>query len=451
MDNISIIQSRFVPVDAPILQDEIAQFTQTRNLFVTNGYTGKKIDRTDSTGQTKKELVYGRYTYNDMVMSNDLLRFIPKVITTILQGSMEPRMVISSNLFKTINIGAKIQVNVGRFGPMNAEEIGENGEWKLQKIHFDGGEMVSILNYKKIGVMFGFSEESKWVGSLELLGLMVKEAGKALARKKESLCMDALEVTGQDVFNNISPTDSFYGATSGRNVTGAFNGTFSLNDMIYMTSYLTMRGHEPNTTLMHPLTWMVFATSPDTREIVTNGNAVMSAPTPMGDGGDTYTNTFGEFGLDTQSPTGSDTPDSVFGKIGYNPFLQTLNPLNATWHYRSNFMPAGMNILVSPFVKYKIDGNIAADLPTCSIVMADSNATGAVMQVETPAMRQFEDWKTDATLVKLGEVYGVEMFYQGKSVALAKGVVVDRNYVFENVNQVTFSEAHPGTSALATG
>jgi hypothetical protein len=446
MGNINIDQAQFTPVDAPILADEYKKYKTVQDIFTNNGYMAREKKFED--GKTK--LVYGRMSFQDMIMTGDLLRYVPKVVTTILQGSIQPRMVISNKIFKTVNIGSKISVNVGRFGPMMAYEQPEGAPWKRSQIHLDGGEMMQPVRYKKMGVEFAFSDESKTAGAMELLTMMISEAGKALARAKEDLCMDTLEVMGADVYNNITPADGYFGATTGRNTTGAWNGSFSLNDLIYMTNYLTMRGFSPNTMLMHPLSWMVFATSPDTREIVTNGNAVQSAPTPMGDGADTYSNPFQQFGINYEAGTGSDEPDSVFGKIGYNPFVQTLNPLTATWHYRSKYLPTGMDILVSPFVKYTLDANADGDLPTCNLHMVDANEAGVILQADKPAMRDYKDFMSESTVIRLGEIYGTEILRQGEAIATAKGVVVDRNFVFDNVNSVTLTEAHPGNTPLAT-
>lgn len=434
-----------IPVDSPIATEDQDKFSLIESMFTNDGYVTVKDDESN-------EVVYGHMTFNDLLTSGDLLRFVPKIVTTMLRGSINPRMVIANTLFKNVNVNQQIQVKVGQFGPLQAEEQPEGKNWKESHVAFDGGEMIQPVQYKKIGVQYSFTNETKKVGGFDVVRLVVSEAAKALVRKKEKLCMDTMEVGGEPLFDNINPTDSYFGNTTGRNVTGAFNGTFTLNDMITMYSYENMRGFNPDTVLMNPMGWLVFATSPDTREIVTSGNVVTSSPQPNGSA-EGYSNTFGQWGLNTESGRGSATPSSVLGKIGVDPFVQGLNPYNASFKVDSSYFPGGMRVIVSPFVKYNTAGGAVAansGKPSTDVIMADSNATGVIVTAESPAMREYDDFFTESTIMRLGEVYGTEVLYQGQAIGVAKGVIVDRNYVFENRNNVTIGSAEPGNVSLAS-
>ena len=58
------------------------------------------------------------------------------------------------------------------------------------------------------------------------------------------------------VFDNASPTTTAdpneYGTTTGRDITGAFNGSMTLNDIFDMYAFMAMRGFIPDTLIMHP-------------------------------------------------------------------------------------------------------------------------------------------------------------------------------------------------------
>jgi len=434
---INIHNSNIIPPDAPLTGRLLSEYSAVYDMVMNNGYSAAKIEEGD-----KVEISYGTSTFHDMVMSSDLVRFIPKVVTNILVSSIAPRMVIAKYLFKHMAVDNNVQVNVGAIGPLQAQEIPEGGPWTMQTPHFDGGDMIRPAHYRRFGLMLGLSEDAMKIGSLEIVKLFLLEAGKALALKKEEIAMDAIETSGITLFDNTGGT-SYFGATEGRNISGAYNGTWTLNDIIKADTYMNMANLNPKIMLIHPLQWLVLATSPDTREVMVQGGKITSAPSPLGEGSTGFPNPYGVFGLDTESGTGTSEPDNVFGKIGYNPFVPTLNPLNATWFYRNNLLPDTKTIMVSPFVKQNASASIVGSLPTTNVYMIDPEACGVLMQLDSPSMKEHNDFITDAHLIKVGERYGVEIIKQGRGIGIAKGVVVDRCYTFENVNSITITETHP--------
>jgi hypothetical protein len=50
--------------------------------------------------------------------------------------------------------------------------------------------------------------------------------------------------------------------------------------------------------------------------------------------------------------------------------------------------------------------------------------------------------------MKIRERWGMQLLEQGKGVAIARNVVIARNYVFENTNSVTLLE-HDFTAAIS--
>ena len=62
---------------------------------------------------------------------------------------------------------------------------------------------------------------------------------------------------GITVMDNASPTavadPTEYGSLTGRDITGAFNGSMTLNDLFDLYAWLVMRGFTPNTLILHPL------------------------------------------------------------------------------------------------------------------------------------------------------------------------------------------------------
>lgn len=435
---------KYVPVDAPLGKNDASKYQMVEDLFTNHGY----ICVDDENG-----VKYGKLSFHDMITSGDLKRFVPKVVTYMLRGGIEPRMVIAKSLFKNVQVDDQIQVDIGYFGPLEAYEQPEGRDWKESQISFGNGDMIQPIIYRRIGVQFRITDSAKRLGGYDVIRLMISEAGKALVRYKEKRCMDAIEVAGITLYDNTSADEGVLGRTTGRNQTTAYNGTMSLNDLMSSYAFMQMRNFNPNIMLMNPMGWMAFATSPDTREIVTNGNVVTSSPLPDGSGSMAPENPFMPFGLNTNSGTGTSTPDSIFGKIGYNPFVSTLNPLNATFSASTKFFPGGLTIVTSPFVRYTTNaGAVAANsgLPSTDIYLADSERTGIIVTSDMPGMKTYDDFLSESSFFRLGETYAVEITHQGNGIGVSKGIIVDRNYVFENVNSQTISDIDPNDTTLAT-
>lgn len=434
---------KFIDVDAPLLADDARKFNKILGLFTNNGAVAEIDEDTN-------KVIYGKVTFQDMIMSGDLVRFVPKVVTYLLRSGIEPRMVIADTLFKHVQVSQMVQVDVGYLGGLEAYEQPEGKDWRESYIEFNGGTMIQPVQYRKIGVQFRITQNAKAVGGFDIIRLLVDEAGKALVRYKEKLCMDVINVQGVTLFDNTNPAQSEFGNTTGRNITGAFNGTMTLNDLMSMYTFLSMREGMPDTLLMNPLSWMMFATSTDTKEVVLNGNKVASAPVPEGAAGG-QPNVFGMFGLNTEGGTGTSSPDSIFGKIGINPFVTSLNPYSSTFQSSSPYFPGGLNIIVTPFAKFTLGaGSVPANqgLPAADVIIADSNKTGIIIAAESPQMKTYDDFITDASIFRLGETYAVEATYQGQYIGIAKNVIIDRNYNFENVNNITITSANPGNVRL---
>jgi hypothetical protein len=265
---------------------------------------------------------------------------------------------------------------------------------------------------------------------------------------------------GTILFDNKTPSNGHYATTTGRGIDGGQNGTMCANDIFQMYAYLVMRGFLPNVMLIHPLAWKTFMTDTEMREVVLQGNTLISNRLPNG----TYSPGWGTShrgmglrttatgrGVDSTHGTG---PDSVLGKIGANPWVQTLNPMGASFNIAPSYLPSPLTVLVTPFVPY-----IASDVvtpqypsadtgnltrPTCSVIMADSDNTGLLITKQGIGTEEFDDPARDIRALKINERYGYGLLEQGKSVASAHYIVIDRNYNFDNVNQVSLN---PLTSA----
>ena len=97
----------------------------------------------------------------------------------------------------------------------------------------------------------------------------------------------------------------------------------------------------------------------------------------------------------------------------------------STFEFPSYFPSSatGLRILPSPHVPFD------AVAKTTSIIMLDSNNTGAIVVAEDPTMEEWRDQSVDITKIKIRERYGLTVFNDGQAVAVARNVSIEPNEI----------------------
>ncbi|MHA1832158.1 MAG: phage major capsid protein [Candidatus Helarchaeota archaeon] len=357
------------------------------------------------------------------IFTPDATRFVQETVIKIIKESLEPNLLISTNLFQKINLNQRT-IEIGAVGALIAHPIPEAAEYPTADLQFDKGKMTSVY-VQKYGLRLPITREMIEDSQYDVINLWLRAAGRALARRKELVAVKYIEEMGTVLFDNLNPANSEYGVTTGRDITGAQNWTYTFNDLIRQYAFMTMRGFTPNVLLMHPMAWAIFAVDPLMREIVINGAKVASEGLPEG----TYAQNWG----------------AILKGLGYNttavenPFGTALQPWGATFYTAPRYLPIGLKVLVTPFVRYA--ANATSDgLPLTDIVFADSNNAGILVQRSEPSTERWEDPSRDMVNLKVSERYGMNVLMQGRGITIARNVVIDKNYVFDNVNSVTLSK-----------
>ena len=226
------------------------------------------------------------------------------------------------------------------------------------------------------------------------------------------------------------------------------------NDIFDMWVYGYLRGFNYDTLLMNPLAWKVFMNDDKAREIFFSNGIVASNRAPEGSGASTFGSAFGGLGYKSD-PYGNDYNNLGAGEIaGPNPFVQSLNPLGSSFNLAPRYLPSPLKVIVSPHVGYgsaNIDpdgagGDAAYSVNVTDIIMADSQNAGLLMTKEGVSMDEWNDPERDIRAMKIKERWGMALLAQGKGVSVAKNVVIEDNYSFENVNNATL--AAQGTAAV---
>jgi len=415
-----------------------------------------------------RRAVYRAFTNNGMITpshrleipnalsQSDLTRFIPETIVTIIREALEPETYITDMVFQKLAVTHGVQVNLGSIGAIAASIIAEGTEAKTVTISMGDGEQV-VVNVKKHGVNIAVTEEVITYSQWDVLGVWLRAVGRGMARHKERQAIEQLNTYGTPaMFDNKSPTTSVFGNLTGRNIAGVHNGSFTANDLMRMYGHMVMNEFLPDTIIMHPLAWAMWATDPELREIVISGSRVTSVGLPAGAGAQGWPDPFGGRGLRTRV-TGQTTPSGLFGKIGIDPYSTDFSAIGSTWQIAPRYMPTPLRVIVSPLVTFTSSGGAtdtaAEGYPTTTVTMLDSSETGILVYPADMAGVYLEEWDEPARAIKnLGvrERYAFQVLNQGKSIGTALNAVIAKNYVFENVNSTTLADFDASGSGLAS-
>jgi hypothetical protein len=311
----------------------------------------------------------------------------------------------------------------------------------------DGGHVISVTT-KKYGGKIGFTLEGRENDKWGLLNLWMKKAGNALVRMREKMGLRMMQELGYTYFDNITPGSSRGGITTGRGIDGNLNGTITLNDLFMMYGDMLLRGYKPDTLIIHPFAWMMFMADPEMREIIGSGTISYERPQaeyyrlPRGTSGNAFEDPFGKKGVTFKGTgVGPQSPElTTLGRLGANPYAEGLNPFGSTFQIAPRGLPTPLNVVVTPLVYAKKMNN---DKYLADYIMADSSSIGVRIVKEDPTTNNWEDIEKEQYFTKIRERYGFAIYDQGKGLSIARNIVCDRAYAFDNVN---FAMLDPLTS-----
>lgn len=417
-------------------QEQKIKFTNVYDAFQTRG---RIIDKD---GKCHK------FELKDLVTREDLMRFVPTTVETVVREAIEPNLFIVDRLFQKITIERGTRVQIGALGALEAGRVGQAGEYPERTLDLDGGDMVAITT-DKYGLKISLTEEVLQENQWDVVNIWLRAAGKALARCKEQVAANLLAQMGYDIFDNINPSNSYAGTTTGRDITGAANGSVTANDIFEMYAYGINRGFTPDVLLMNPIAWKTFMTDTEMRDVVLSGSTVSSVRSPNGSYAAGYGTSHHGFGFRTTATGNASTSGNVVK--GASPWVQTLNPIGASFNIAPRYLPSPIEVIVTPLVPFvygtanyeRIDSGCRTNL-----IMVDSGACGVIGQSEQPMTDRWSDPERDITNIKMREQYGMAILEQGKGVMVARNINIARNYNFENSNSVTLTNINTASGVL---
>jgi len=326
------------------------------------------------------------------------------------------------------------------------------GDENYPNMHINYGATSSDsinLTVKKYGGMLTMTKEFlQSPYSAGYLNMVISKIGKAFARKKEAIVQQTISNMGKvTLFDNGTPGSSLLGSTSGRGIDGNYNNTLSPYDIMnaYVYGYTNYNVYY-DVMIMHPFAWPMFMMVPTLKELLVGSNGQPVFPQqPNGHGAAGWANYMDPklvpgnsfYGAPNMANPSVAFDPLIANKLGVDPYGTRPSYAGAQWTINPNgsgYFNHPIKVILSPTMPLaKADGSYYTD-----IIFASSGNIGAIFQSQ--GVRTREKGRTDefedVVKYKFDEAYGVLPYLRGEGFASIKGICLDRQYIFENVNTV---------------
>lgn len=349
----------------------------------------------------------------------------PKVISNIVKEAQEP-LLVGTSLLQRLNYSYGQTITFPAVGAITAADIAEGQEYPETQLQMGGSTVTATIG--KSGIAVKVTEEMVRYSQFDVIGMHLRAAGKALARHKEQKIFNYIRTLGVPTHDNLQPTKSVFGVTTGRDLTGSANGSVTMDNIFDAFAQIVTQGYMPNTLLLHPLTWTMFVKDAQLRAFVqANGGGVFFASWTGNPAGKAPWDNSSQGGLGVasgqkilpgQTPDGQTAPH---GQTASN-LLQYPQNINSA-PVLPSYMNVPFRIIVSPFVPYDARRRLT------DIYMFDSSELGVLVVDHDVMTEQFNDPRVDIEKIKLKERYAIGILNEGQAVGVMRNVKVVPNEV----------------------
>lgn len=342
----------------------------------------------------------------DVLEKTDLSRLVPVAISEIVKEAAEP-LLITNQLFSQINQKEGIYIQLPAEGAMEmVDEIAPGQEYPVEEITVGGGNEIRI-DIRKFGIKLNLTEEMVDQSQWDVIGQWLKQAGRAFARRKNRYAFAMMAKTSLTLVDNANPAVSILGrALSGKSYDGQLNGSFAAEDFFDIYAAMLQEGFAPDTIVMHPMTWAIWAKDPFLKVFawVNGGGPLMNAYDVTGVKRDSFFNNLGMSSGGARP--GEHQPVDFKGM----PILPS-------------YLQIPFKVLVSPQVPFNPMTKLT------DIYFIDSGNAGAFINAEGINHYQWTDPERDIYSIKLREKYALAILNEGKGVGIVKNVKVTPNRI----------------------
>lgn len=353
----------------------------------------------------------------DNINTSDFSYWIPTVIQEVIKDAVEP-IAIGTRLLQNLPFVPGQVINIGALGAITAPfTLPESGEYP--EVSVEMGPGTAISNTGKYGCAIKFTDEIRRYSSMPIIDLHVSKVVQAMTRFKEQIIFNFIAGQGQVAFDNLTPSASEIGATSGLGIDGIANGSLTMDDLFEAVKMVMRNGYMPDTIILHPATWMMWVKDPILREFQLNhgggvwfaswsGNpAVVHNPWPnmngLGIGKGNVTHGAGNAGGYPVTPA-SQFPQNMTAAPKLPPY--------------ANGLP-NMDIIVTPNMPFNAETGLT------DIIVCNRSTLGYYIEEHGIKMSDFTDPRNDLYKIKLLERWTLASNEEAQGVVTIKNVKSD--------------------------
>lgn len=356
-----------------ILKQSTDELGVLSEAFSNNGYLRYEEDG---------RLVEKKVTIEEALATTDAPFLFPKVISKVVEEAIEPNLLVVP-LLSEVRIDSR-SVEIPALGAMQAHDIGEGMPFPEEELPYATRVEGKVV---KRGLRVAFTDEIIKDSMWDLMGLYLRAAGRALARRKEQVALERFFDRAEAVITNTIYGIASY-ETHGVDASGNLNGTFDLDDLIDLVAALVSGERSLTHLIVNPLAWTIFAKDPVIRNF----------------------SLYGDRGIYTGRLTNPAATQSDIVR----------NITNRAW-------PWIPQVILSPYVRFENATGSSSGTVLTDIYAIDSNDLGAVLQREDVSTEDFRDPQKEINNVKIRERYDI-VVYGTDNIKMAENVVVAKNY-----------------------
>lgn len=393
--------------DSPVVKKDKAHLAKFTKIWRSNG----RVDGSDAQVTIEqlldKDIAVRKHMRDNF--STDLPLLIPRTLSNFVKEAVEPALVLTP-LMTRINYSAGTRVSFPSFGGLSnaAADLAEGEEYPSGSMEL-GGQTECIIG--KSGIACQVTEEQKRYSQFDIISMNLNACGRSLARLKERKVSKLITDNGTILLDNQSAS---YPSSTGRNASGDYNGTLTLDDIFRVWATMVNTGFVPNTMIMHPFAWKIFAEENMSRLFgFQNGMAGMLWQSMQGKVGN--------------NPSWASTP------LGQNTYVSNPENLATTFTRVPSLFPQSFNIIVSPYI------NFTSSTSLTDIIFCDVSELGIIVVDEDVTSDEWTDPSKDIMKIKFRERYGLAVKNDGKGIGLLKNIKIAKSFDFADRVSVQYT------------
>lgn len=379
----------------------------------------KKLDWTD---------FIGKLLLKDVISVSHLRPLLETTIQTILREPIEPMMQITQ-LFDRVEVrGLESRVIGGAIGAVYADDVGENSMYPEVNFQVAGGMQTAYIG--KSGIQVSFTDEALRYTTWDIMNINLRQMRAALTRHKESKSVAFLKTYGTELYNNLSPSTSIFGVTTGRGLDMAANGSVIMDDLFKAMAHMGEEGFNPGLMLMHPQMFYTWIQDPVLRNMLLAHGGGTYFQKWQGNSGplDPWSNggigkagpSLGNRVVPVGSPSGVD-PTGIEGREHGMTSAPTV----------PSYFPWPFQIMVSPFVPYDRTSGLS------DVFLLSQGNVGLHLVDEDPITVEWRDEEREIQKLRIRERYGYHVVAEGMGIGVLRNIPFSRNYWDGTVSATT--------------